>query len=132
VSKRILDEFVAGYGNRGALALLFDYDGTLVPIAPLPRLARLSRSMRLLLQRLARFPSVALGIISGRALDELKDMVCLEHVCLAGVNGLELELGGRRFVHPRRPRQGARLRPWPGAWDVSCGTSTGPGLRTRG
>src|SRR5262249_47223933 len=80
---------------------LFDYDGTLVPIAPHPELAVLDRKGRRVLSNLARLPRVSVGVISGRALDDLEGMVGLEDVYYAGVTGLEVELvGGTRFRHP--------------------------------
>jgi trehalose 6-phosphate phosphatase len=92
---------VAVYRGGHRLVLLFDYDGTLVPIAPHPELAMLDRRGRRLLSNLARLPRVSVGFISGRALDDLEGMVGLEDVYYAGVTGLELELaGGTRFRHP--------------------------------
>src|SRR5689334_18899125 len=92
---------VNGYRLGQRLVLLFDYDGTLVPIAPHPELAVLDRRGRRLLSSLARLPRVSVGVISGRALDDLESMVGLEDVYYAGVTGLEVELaGGTRFRHP--------------------------------
>jgi trehalose-phosphatase len=86
------------------LALLFDYDGTLVPIVEHPRLARLDRATRGLLIRLMSRPRVFLGIISGRSLDDLKKMVRLPRVYYAGTGGLEVELLGVRIAHPQNAR----------------------------
>jgi len=92
---------VAVYREGQLLVLLFDYDGTLVPIAAHPELAVLDRRGRRLLSNLARLPRVSLGVISGRALDDLEGMVGLEGINYAGVTGLEVELvGGTRFRHP--------------------------------
>ena len=131
MSKWILDELAAAYRHRGVLVLLFDYDGTLAPIAPLPRLARLSGRMRLILQRLTRRPGVTLGILSGRAVDELKDMVCLDNVCLAGVSGLELELSGRRIVHRQAAQAAGIIAALNRSLQREFVNLTGPGSRTK-
>jgi trehalose 6-phosphate phosphatase len=59
---------LAGFAHSNVL-LAFDYDGTLVPIAPTPSAPRMRETTRQLLIRAARlYPCV---IISGRALDDL-------------------------------------------------------------
>ena len=59
---------LAGFAHANVL-LAFDYDGTLVPIAPTPSAPRMRETTRQLLIRAARlYPCV---IISGRALDDL-------------------------------------------------------------
>jgi trehalose-phosphatase len=125
--QRIVDDLLAAYRVGRHLILLFDYDGTLVPIADHPRLARLDRSDRRLLERLAGQPRVHVGIVSGRHLDELKEMLCLSGLCLAGTGGLELDLYGLRLLHPgARHARGLidhvahrvadQLAAFPGAW----------------
>lgn len=123
----LLTQLLSAHRHGSDLILLFDYDGTLAPIVPHPRLARLDPHTRRLLRRLAARPRVHLGILSGRALDDLKQMVRLRRICYAGNSGLEMELCGVQFVHPRAHRarrlvaELARcLRPlvarFPGAW----------------
>jgi trehalose 6-phosphate phosphatase len=123
----VLDDLLAAYNVGRHLILLFDYDGTLVPIAEHPRLARLDRSGRRLLEKLAARPRVHVGILSGRQLDELKEMLCLANLCLAGTSGMELELFEMRLVHPRARqarvfieeiarRVAIQLGAFPGAW----------------
>ena len=127
VGRRIVDDLLAAYRVGRHLILLFDYDGTLVPIAEHPRLARLDRPGHRLLQRLAGQPRVHIGIISGRRLDELKEVLCLSNLCLAGTSGLEIELYGLRLVHPKARqarvfieeiahRVAVQLAAFPGAW----------------
>lgn len=70
------------------LALMFDFDGTLVPVPDHPADACLLPAMRELLGRLlARHP---LAIVSGRALDDLSERLALPSAYLAGNHGLEL------------------------------------------
>ena len=99
--------------NAGHVLLLLDYDGTLAPIAPRPDLATLPPAARQALLRLARRERYTLGLVSGRGLADLTEMVGLPGLIYAGNHGLEirgpepeleLELD---FVHP----EAARLRP---------------------
>jgi trehalose 6-phosphate synthase/phosphatase len=58
--------------RTGALRLLLDYDGTLVPLARSPELAAPDDDLRLLVERLAASPDIQLDIISGRVRDTLE------------------------------------------------------------
>lgn len=80
--------------------LLADYDGTLTPIAPRPVEAILSVSVREKLARLAQKASFSVGVISGRAIEELKAMVGIKGIYYAGNHGLEIEGPGLRYVNP--------------------------------
>ncbi|MBN1394136.1 MAG: trehalose-phosphatase [Pirellulales bacterium] len=122
-----LDALRVIYLDGGELALLLDYDGTLTPIVARPEQAVLAPEVRRLLQRLADLPRVHLGVVSGRKLDELKTLVDLPGLCYAGAAGMELELGGKRVVHPRAETVAAAtaelierieepLAKYPGAW----------------
>jgi len=51
---------------------LFDYDGTLVPLAPLPDLAAPDQPLLDLLQRIVRTPNVDVHIVSGRSRSSLE------------------------------------------------------------
>jgi len=82
------------------ILLLADYDGTLTPIVERPELANLSQDTRQLLQSLARHPRFTIGIISGRALADLKNKVNISGIIYAGNHGLEIEGPGVSFVNP--------------------------------
>lgn len=82
------------------ILLLIDYDGTLTPIVERPELADLSKGTRQLLQALARQRRFTLGVISGRALADLKDKVGVSDIIYAGNHGLEIEGPGISFVDP--------------------------------
>jgi trehalose-phosphatase len=110
-----------------ALALFFDYDGTLTPIVDHPDRAHLSPLARELLRRLAGQPRVTVGVLSGRALADVKAKVGLPGLYYAGTCGLELDLRGVVVTHPgaetgRPLLEGLarRLRDladdYPGAW----------------
>ena len=69
-------------------ALFLDYDGTLTPIVERPEDARLSPSMRRVLQKAAeRMP---LAVISGRDLDDVSALVGLAQVIYAGSHGFDI------------------------------------------
>jgi len=88
--------------TRGAF-LLLDYDGTLVEMAPTPKLAALSEERRQVLLRLARCPRCRLAIISGRDLIDVKKMVGIEGICYSGSHGLELDGPDMSCTQPVRP-----------------------------
>lgn len=109
------------------LILLFDYDGTLAPIAAHPSQARLPAAIRAALAQLASSPRVALGVVSGRELRQLQRLVRLKNIYYVGSHGLEWALPGlgpRLRIFPRwsRPlRQITRelrhaLRGLPNVW----------------
>ena len=78
----------------------FDYDGTLTPICEHPSKARLAPAARKLLERCARRPDTDVGVVSGRALGDVRSMVGLGGIVYAGNHGLEIEGPGMApFVH---------------------------------
>ncbi|XP_044749938.1 alpha,alpha-trehalose-phosphate synthase [UDP-forming] isoform X2 [Coccinella septempunctata] len=99
------DEYLAKYiGDSHKLALLLDYDGTLAPIAPHPDLAVMPTETRNVLQRLSNIPDVYIAIVSGRNVNNVKEMVGIEGITYAGNHGLEiLHSDGTKFVHPMPP-----------------------------
>jgi trehalose 6-phosphate phosphatase len=103
-------------------ALFLDYDGTLTAIAPRPELARLDPAMRERLRRLAARGPVA--VVSGRDLDNVRDLVGLAELTYVGCHGLDMALpDGRLAVGeeqlPALDRAEQELRravaAWPGA-----------------
>jgi len=77
-------------GNK-FIFLFLDYDGTLTAIAPTPQEAVLPQEVRRTLQKLSLRPDCKIGIISGRALKDLKNAVGIENIIYAGNHGLEIE-----------------------------------------
>ncbi|XP_050304055.1 uncharacterized protein LOC126741605 isoform X1 [Anthonomus grandis grandis] len=96
------DEYLAKYiGDSLKLALLLDYDGTLAPIAPHPDLAIIPAETKKVLERLSNLSDVYIAIVSGRNVDNVKQMVGIEGITYAGNHGLEiLHPDGTKFVHP--------------------------------
>lgn len=93
-------EVVRRVRNAGHILLLSDYDGTLTPIVERPELAELSGTTRILLQKLAHRRNCQVGIISGRAICDLKEMVGMDGIIYAGNHGLEIEGPGFKFINP--------------------------------
>lgn len=86
--------------NARRILLLTDYDGTLTPIVERPELANLPEGTRLILRALAREHYFEVGVISGRALSDLKEKVGITGIIYAGNHGLEIEGPGIEFVNP--------------------------------
>jgi trehalose-phosphatase len=81
------------------ILLMLDYDGTLTPIQARPEEAKLSKEMRGLLSKLGE--KMHLAIISGRSLEEIKELVKIKKIFYAGNHGLEIEGGEEKFVYPQ-------------------------------
>ncbi len=93
-------EVVRRVRNAEDILLLCDYDGTLTPIVERPELAVLPDSARILLQKLAHHQKFRVGIISGRAISDLKELVGMNGMIYAGNHGLEIEGPGFKFINP--------------------------------
>lgn len=89
--------------------LLFDYDGTLSPIAPHPDLAVLPPRTRNGLITLERMDRYTVGVISGRGLDDVRRKVAIPELIYAGNHGLEMEGSGWRYVNPEAAAARSRL-----------------------
>jgi len=87
--------------GSASVFILLDYDGTLTPIVERPEDAHLSPDTINLLKTLAEKRGYKVGILSGRALDDIKRRVSLENLYYAGNHGLELSGPGIEFVHPK-------------------------------
>ncbi len=85
------------------LAVLLDYDGTLVPIRPKPDLARLTPRRRDELCRLGQ--RVLVAIVSGRPLAEIRRVIGLPGLAYVGNHGLEIREHGRTWIHPEAARR---------------------------
>ena len=83
------------------LLLLLDFDGTLAPIRRDPGRATLAASTRELLTRLAARRDVALAVVSGRTVADLRRRVGISGIHYAGCHGLEIQGPGLRYRHPR-------------------------------
>jgi len=92
---------IAGRPAGTRLIFLSDYDGTLADFHTDPTIPRPSKRTRELLCRLADRPDISMGIVSGRRVADLRTRTQLTtRVYLAGLHGMEIEVGQRRWQHP--------------------------------
>ncbi len=83
------------------LVLLSDYDGTLAEFDPDPTIPRPSKETADLLCKIAGREDMSFGIVSGRRISDLRTRTQLpSRVYLAGLHGLEIEVGSERWQHP--------------------------------
>lgn len=82
------------------LLVATDFDGTLSEIVPRSAQARIRPDAQEALASLATEERTAVAVVSGRALDDVRDRVGLDGPAYAGNHGLEIETGSSRFVHP--------------------------------
>ncbi len=93
--------------KASSLFLALDFDGTLVPIVERPEMARPSEEAIGVLSSLARIPGNRVAVISGRGLEELRGLLPVQELALAGLHGLETwppigRRSGRIDVHRLR------------------------------
>ncbi|KAF7280303.1 uncharacterized protein LOC143205054 [Rhynchophorus ferrugineus] len=82
------------------LAILLDYDGTLTPIVAHPDLAKIPPDTKTILQDLSQVPGVFTAVISGRNVNNVKEMVGISDIVYAGNHGLEVSYpDGSKYVH---------------------------------
>ncbi|MBU4317502.1 MAG: trehalose-phosphatase [Proteobacteria bacterium] len=82
------------------LSVFLDYDGTLTPIVERPELAVLSDEMRKTLKDLSSLCLV--GILSGRGLEDVKNLVNLDNLLYSGSHGFEIApYGHRQFIQDK-------------------------------
>jgi trehalose 6-phosphate phosphatase len=96
----VWDEVAHRLKSASHILLLSDYDGTLTPIVDKPELAVFPQEIKKLLRKLTKNHRYTIGIISGRALGDLKSKVGLEGIIYAGNHGLEIEGFGSSFLEP--------------------------------
>jgi trehalose 6-phosphate phosphatase len=107
------DEVEPRIRNARLLFLLLDYDGTLCPIVPRPDLAVCPPQVKVLLERLRDSSKVRVAIISGRALEDLKDKVRVQGIIYVGNHGLEVENPAgthRKKLSPERQDELRKIR----------------------
>jgi trehalose 6-phosphate synthase/phosphatase len=100
-----LGRFLEGY----RIALFLDYDGTLTPLTDHPDKALLSDATRDALRRCVAHEDLDVSVVSGRALEGIREMVGESDIVYAGNHGLEIAGPGvPRFTHEDLVHYGAR------------------------
>src|SRR5215471_1611544 len=84
--------------NARMHSLLLDFDGTLTPVIPDPDCAFLSATVRRVLQEIQDTGRIAIGIISGRSLEEIRGRVGICGIIYAGNHGMEIVGPSVRYV----------------------------------
>lgn len=74
-----------------ALLLMFDFDGTLSPLAPAPGRARFPAPAKRELKKCSRFFPVV--IVSGRSLKDIENKAGVKNIAYSGNHGLEWKIG---------------------------------------
>jgi trehalose-phosphatase len=78
--------------------LFLDYDGTLADFAPTPEHVDLDLEVIDVLTRLVQQPDIRIAVVSGRQLGQVRLLLPVPGVLLAGTYGIELQTpGGRRI-----------------------------------
>ncbi len=95
-----LETIAARMRETNQLYVGLDFDGTLTEIVIHPAQADLAPRTRVALERLTALPGVEVGILSGRKLDDLRELMPFDGVFLSGSAGLEtLDIHGQRRLH---------------------------------
>lgn len=85
--------------SRENIFLFLDYDGTAVPIKKVPQLARLHPNRRRLLEKISK--KIPVAVVSGRSLQNIKNILKIKRVHLVGNHGLEISCRGKVWIHPQ-------------------------------
>jgi trehalose-phosphatase len=87
--------------ERRRVLLFLDFDGTLSPIVDFPDQAVMLPGTRNTLQRLSELDMFSVTIVSGRALNDIRERVGMANLNYAGNHGLEIWGEGLDFVEPQ-------------------------------
>ena len=105
--RSIRDAVLSHLQSGGRLTFFLDYDGTLIPIAPTPAEALADAALLQLLAQLAGTVVIRTVILSGRPLADLRKMLPVRGLILAGLYGVEMQMGDIALV---RAPAGAQSR----------------------
>lgn len=92
---------IAARPQASRLLVLSDFDGTIADFHPDPAAPRPLAHTAALLTRLAARDDMSFGVVSGRRIADLRSRIDLPATAyFAGLHGLEVEIGERRWQHP--------------------------------
>ena len=90
---------LAATHTKARVALLLDFDGTLLPIMKDPDKCYLSPDTRRLLESILSSGKAVLVVLSGRSLSDLRKRLSIRGAFYAGSHGVEISGPGIRFAH---------------------------------
>jgi trehalose-phosphatase len=96
--------------SASTVLVISDFDGTLTPIMPRPEVVQLAPEPKHLLKELAKWGRVVIAILSGRALDDVRQRVGVDGLIYAGNHGLEIRGPKVSFVEPTAAALAPSLR----------------------
>ncbi len=96
--------------SASRLLLFSDFDGTLVPLRDRPEECYLAPGTGRVLTALAEAERVAVGLVSGRELNDLRRRIGIAGIAYAGNHGLEIEGPGFSFREPAAGRIAKEIR----------------------
>ncbi len=82
--------------QHSRLLILFDFDGTLAPIALQPGAAAMPEKTKQLLEKIAATDTIRVIIVSGRHLENIKEKAGISRIAYAGNHGMEWEIDGKK------------------------------------
>jgi trehalose 6-phosphate phosphatase len=94
LTRRVRQHLNQGY----PLWLFLDYDGTLADFAPTPEVVKPDPQLISILRQLSGQPDIRLTLISGRMLSQVRTLVPLNDIFLAGTYGVEVQLPGGEVI----------------------------------
>lgn len=87
---------------KGA-SLFLDFDGTIVELADTPDAVVVSDRLRRLLLQLLNYLEGRVAIVSGRQASEVRRLIGLPEIGIAGSHGVEMHMADCRIIGPSRP-----------------------------
>lgn len=93
-----------------SVVLFLDYDGTIVPIQPRPELARLKSETVDILQSILESPNFFVCIVTGRSIENIRNLVNMNDVSFIGNHGFEIWHKGKHWIHPAANKSRPPLR----------------------
>lgn len=94
------EEIAERLQGADGVVLLTDFDGSLAEITPHPDDAELPTATREVLVELSAKPWLALAVVTGRQLEDVRELVDVENVDYATNHGLVVQHGGETTGHP--------------------------------
>jgi len=115
------ESWLGAFIGTRRLALFLDYDGTLTRLRRHPSEAVLSPEMREALEACAARDDTDVTIVTGRALEDVREMVDIAGLAFAGNHGLEISGGGLEpFRHEDLVHYRDRLSELSSALGATC------------